>query len=385
MALHRRRAIVLLGATLFVGGCVAIYWRAVHRDEERVAQLVRNCGGRVQVLTIHRDVAFGYTRRATSVRAIDISDTDCAKRVLPELKYLDAIENFRAVNAGVDDAMCGYVREAESITVLHLSGNVISDQGVVEIAHLPRLESLTLSGTRVTDESGSAIESFRSLRFLAVDDCSIGDEFVLKIGNCRQLETVSMRDSNVTGRTLNAFITTSGVRSVDVSECAINWADMVVETKGSMLEGFDADFTEGDAKALQWAASHQRLRRLSMAGMTLRSEAGLSVLGRLSGLLSLALRESNLEGCNLGSAAECQSLISVDVSGSRLDDGFCEGVSRLRALEYIYLDDTNADDKMLMPLLECESLKYVSIRGTTVTRAFLENLQRRFPDCSIVH
>jgi serine/threonine protein kinase/Leucine-rich repeat (LRR) protein len=272
---------------------------------------------------------------------------------LPHLRGLKRLNVLDLSCLPVTDAGLGELRTHQSLQHLVLDRTRVTNAGLVQLKSLTRLYTLYLGETRVTEAGLIDLKELTNLRVLGLAGLSgVSDTVVPRIVQLHSLEHVDLRNTHVSAKGF-------GVLKVALPNLVVEWSEPNYALARAVLEAgghVDVHLEEGSDHSVQ---------QIGELPAELFQITGARLAGsrqKLNELLT-AMVNSRLD-----------TLVSLDLSGTVIDDADLDRLKPLVALQELNLAETRITDAGLAHLKGLTALRRVVLDGDAVRGSGLMHL-----------
>jgi len=215
------------------------------------------------------------------LRRLDLSLTRISDRGLRALKSAPAIEELNLYFAEqITDEGASVVRNWKHLKKLNLHGTKITDSTLEFLAGVPTLEWLDISSAQITDTGLEQLSALTNLKWLAMGGNKLTDASLQFLRQMPQLEYLDIGGQQRTD---------SGLWSLTVTDAGMQSIAAVTELRELRMEGRAVT-----ARGLEALKRLTRLERLQLQGCKRLTDDAASVLGSMTQLQILDLKDSSL-------------------------------------------------------------------------------------------
>ncbi|KAM3928682.1 uncharacterized protein RB166_006616 isoform 2-T3 [Leptodactylus fuscus] len=251
------------------------------------------------------------------------------------------------------------------------SSSLITDQGLTVVQHLQKLQHLNLSACRnLTESCLLHLRGLKHLSHLVLDQTKVSDsglcDFLLNT-NC-SLTHLSINQTRVTERTLSLLAERSPeLRVLSVKHTKVSDISSLCGLKH--LTTLHLDSTLVTEESLQTISSLPALSILTLSGVqSLSSNRVLELLCGLSLTRLLLPGRHSLSDAGLSNLSHMCGLLELDLTDhTQITDEGVQHVSQLTRLRVLTLCNTSVSDSGLLHLRGLKLLEELSLDRTKVT------------------
>jgi hypothetical protein len=284
-------------------------------------------------------------------------------RVKPAIAAIAANEALEELSLyePIDDTMFAALANAQNLRLLvsRVEGSTITDDGAEKLAALRDLEVLEIRGGKLSLAGITKIASLRNLRELVLTEVGLEDEGMKQLAKLTRLEKLNVSRNPVTDAGADAI---AGLPSLHtLNACFTKVYDAKVESLKRQMPSLKqawstlGDLADADTVYLLWSKR-----------ANLRFEGG--------HVSSIYLPNDEpkyrpLSNDELLMLKKMESLRTLQVIGSPLDDRAAERIAKWPTLECVWLSGSNITDAGVAKLATLPKLRSVSLNRTAITDA----------------
>jgi Leucine-rich repeat (LRR) protein len=348
----------------------------------------------------------------------ELESLDLSVSYFTESPGLGELKSLRALNltdTTVTDKGLEYIARLHELRELHLHSprmvkrgryarSPFSEAGLLHLRSLTKLERLAIGLSNDVGDAGLAsLRDLVALRWLRLDYANhVTDAGLAYLEPLTKLEYLELGQASVTGPGL---VHLKGMTNLRVLE--LGWHKLAAEGFVHLpflpaLESFSSGCLRGEPviphlnkmtrleKFSFWPITDgvlaqleglERVRGLSCSEKV--TDAGLKSIGKIAGIRSLSLRNTQITDAGLAHLKSLDGLQGLSLDGTRITDEGLRHLARLASLQRVSLIGTRVTNAGIAHLERLKSLKTVDAQSTKVTQAGAERLKSKLPECSI--
>jgi eukaryotic-like serine/threonine-protein kinase len=318
-------------------------------------------------------------RALTNLRLLILNWTGVSDEGLVQLRGLPQLEELGLRGTHVTDAGLVHLRGLTKLRILNLSVLPVTDAGLEQVRVLKNLQQLDLTRTRVTDAGLAHLRELTRLDSLSLGETPITEAGLTELQALKNLHSLGLRGlAWVSDTTIPQLLHLQDLREIDLHDthvsakgfgvlkgllpnARITWsepnyamASALLAAGGSVDVRLEGTGAERSVKAIgDLPAESFQITRVRLAGSR-----------RTLNELLPAITNPRLDG-----------LVSLDLSGSAINDADIELLKPLVTLRELTLADTHITDAGLVPLKSLLSLRRLVLDGDAIHGPGLRHLQ----------
>ncbi|KAB8142213.1 hypothetical protein F8S13_14560 [Chloroflexia bacterium SDU3-3] len=327
------------------------------------------------------------------------------------MSWYDELENIEHLDLSdeyIDDDTLEVLYNHPTLQSLDVSGRSIGDRGIAVIATIPNLECLNIEATHVTDQGLSALMQSSFLSTIWMARTNISNNGLYTLGNMKSLNVLGLENTNITDEGLQGlqgnkfyrlfldgtkvygrglrYISSVSMRELRLSciEASIAIDEIsrfsklkTIWLKDSEIKNINnqswSNLGSVDTLYLQniqadyhfWESLYilPKLTRLCITGGSI-SDEDLLVIGKMNGLRSIWLRNTNITSSGLKYIVGLQNLRNLDLTSTLVNDDSLTLIDQLSGLESISINGTLvSDDGMTWIYRRIDERNNLRLRG----------------------
>jgi serine/threonine protein kinase/Leucine-rich repeat (LRR) protein len=344
-----------------------------------------------------RQLAQMKNLRALSLAHSELSDAGLAQLApLTQLEIL-SIPRTRVTDAGlvhlrgfkklrilslkllpVTDQGLANLRDLKDLRELNLDQTSLTDEGLAQLSELTRLSRLDISGTRVTQTGLAHLEGFKNLKILELRALPrVSDTAIPRFLHLPRLLSLDLRETHVSARGLGILKSAVPKLSVHWSEPNVRMARAILAVGGHVTVRLEEAGTERSVKGPNDLPNESfQISRVRWVGSRSDLDKLLSAITnpRLEGLVSLDLSGSAIEDADLERLKPLLRLRELNLANTRITDAGLESLRGFTALRQLVLDGDAIRGSGLMHLKDLAELNELRLGCPGLTDLFLVEL-----------
>jgi len=276
--------------------------------------------------------------------------------------------DFRA--SWMTDADLKRLAEMQDLHRIDLSHTRITDIGFEQLRKLQKVEVVNLYfAEQVGDGALAAMKDWKQLRELTLRGTKVTDAGLAHLANHAALESLDIGFALITDGGFDALTALPNLKSLaaggnKVTDLGLNSLRMIPTLTALDLSG--AQRTDSGL----WSASV--------------TDIGLDVIGSLTRLERLNLRETKISDAGAGKLARLNNLRSFNAAETQLSAHGLAVLANFKRLEELNLWNASRVTDDAIPLVSAlPMLKWVDLSGTRISEAGRERLRSAHPGCQI--
>lgn len=242
----------------------------------------------------------------------------------------------RVTNAGLR-----HLSKLTSLEELELGGGQIDDAGLVHLAKLKSLNYLLLFGY-FSDAGMAHLKDIPNLRILNIGFLGqITDEGLANLAGCTQLERISLGwNENITDKGASYLATIPSLKMIDLSHAHITDAGLAHLAKIKSLEYLELPRERVTNKGLGYLWQLTNLKHLKIPRTSHRvpyADKGLEELSKLQALEELFIADLGVTDAEMSHVAKLTNLKRLTLFGCPITNKGLAKLKALKSLEYLWL------------------------------------------------
>ncbi len=325
------------------------------------------------------DAGLEHLKSLKNLTFLDLINTPITDAALVELVRLPKLGSLLLQRTRVTDLGLEQIRGVSHLRELDLSRLPISDAGLANVRALPDLQSLWLAETRVTDAGLASLPDLPRLATLVLDNTAVTENGLVALQRIKDLKILSVRGlHHLDDLAIPKLVHLQSLLKLDIRDCHIS-AYGFASLKAA-LPNLHIDWSEpNDAAAkavlaaggsadviLDTGGDKRRIKTIAELPTQAFRLASVELPGARASLdqLILAMKHRGLD-----------RLVSIDLSGTPLDDGDVDRLQSPAALRELNIARTHVTDKCLAYLKGWHTLEHLDINGTAIHGSGLFDLR----------
>ncbi|HET6327086.1 MAG TPA: protein kinase [Planctomycetaceae bacterium] len=373
------------------------------------------------------DAGLPHILRLTALNTLDLTNTSVTDAGLKQLQNLGQLESLRLNGTQVTDAGLETLVALRKLHALMLEWTPVTDAGLKQLQGLPQLDKLWLRGTRVTNAGLRHLRGLTKLRVLGLTLLPVTDAGLQELSPLTNLQHLVLDRTRVTDAGLQHLKGMKDLYSLYLGETGVTEAglanlkdlknlhalglygltgvtDTAVPGIARLHSLQEVDLREthltakrvGDLKAvlpnlrIKWCeANHDLAVAILEAGGRVDVRlAGAAAARSVKKFDDLPTELFQVTRAHLAGSRQklnellrallnprLDALVSLDLSGTPIDDTDLERLKPLVALQELNLANTNVTDAGLAHLKDLRALRRVVLDGDAIRGSGLVHLQ----------
>jgi len=348
--------------------------------DAEVARQVLAAGGRVDVVTERNQLLREINVTAKlpagkySLRTINLDDAaNIGDAALQKIGNLQFLESLFLANAAITDAGIDRIAACKSLRELSLSGTKVTAAGIAPLGTLPKLARLYLARTALGSEGLRQIGELEGLTHLSLLGVTLSDDDLAPLKRLEQLEWLDLSGTPLTDAALVNLQALAKLRELNVAATGLSDAarEELAAALGQQCR-LIGDPPDPQRLAARWLVEHDATIALEggqlASGQDLPRGACRIVAVDLAELAQL--RRSDLRT----HLAACTGLVSLNLSGTRLQEADLAFLAAMPALRDLRLAKLSLSDRVLNLLEGHAALEILDLSENRITGQGLRKL-----------
>jgi len=351
----------------------------------------------LEVLLLGRgvgDEGLSHLKNLTSLRHLSVSDPAISDKGLSYLADMTKMESLLIAETQISNDGLRHLKQMKKLKTLHLWQTRVTEEGLVHLKDLTNLEQLRL-GFPLTEVGLMHLSGLVLLKHMRLDESSMTPKGLDVLSEMKSLEDVIIDcwrkgGSYNTDAVVKKVAGSLKLKSLSICEGLTDEGLVNLKNMQSLekLFIFRSQVTD---KGFAVLAELPCLKELSLAEPTLTSEEW-AALGRLSSLECLDLNwiQSKVADADIAHLSGLRRLKRLTINPKVLDDdesiafGITDKslmhISKLKALEVLYLTGAKITNEGLQHLAGLPALEYVNFDRCEVSEQDLQQLKKKLPE-----
>jgi serine/threonine protein kinase/Leucine-rich repeat (LRR) protein len=309
---------------------------------------------------------------------LSLNETRVTDAGLDHLRGLVRMRFLSLANLPITDSGLRTIQTLTSLDRLNLNATRVTDKGLIYLKGMTQLETLDLGATQITEAGLAELQALPNLRVLSLKGMPhLGDVTIARLLHLKSLKEVDLRDTHVSAKGFSVLRSLLPNAHVLWSEPNYSLASSVLSAGGSVvIIREDAPAELSVKKIGDLPAAPFRLTRIRLAGQRRSIGQLLPELPNpaLGPLVSLDLSGSEIDDSDLQRLKPLVALRELNLANTRVTDAGLEALKGLTALRELVLDGDAIQGSGLMPLQELPELTTLRLGCPALKELFLVEL-----------